>query len=74
MIYAGKYNKQKAEKALLQGWADMIGFGRLYIANPDLSLRMRNNLPLAEGNPETYFGGGAEGYTDYPTDSEVDLT
>ncbi|WP_073061227.1 alkene reductase [Fodinibius roseus] len=66
MIYSGKYNKQKAVSALEQGWADMIGFGRPFIANPDLPYRLKHDFPLAQGDPDTYFGGGAEGYTDYP--------
>ena len=67
MIYAGKYDHVKAEKALRQGWADFIGFGRPFVANPDLPFRLANDLPLNEGNPETYFGGTEKGLTDYPT-------
>jgi len=67
MIYAGKYNKYKAIKAISTGWADLIGFGRPFVANPDLPFRLQHNLPLAKGNPDTYFGGDKIGYTDYPT-------
>ncbi|MBO0354700.1 alkene reductase [Muricauda ruestringensis] len=66
-IYAGKYDKVKAERAIREGWADMIGFGRPFIANPDLPFRLAHGHPLAEGDATTYFGGGAKGYTDYPT-------
>ena len=66
MMYAGNYTKRKARKAISAGWADMIGFGRPFIANPDLPYRLKHDLPLEEGDPDTYFGGGAEGYTDYP--------
>lgn len=66
LIYAGKYTQERAEQALQAGWADLIGFGRPFIANPDLPYRMQHGLPLAEGDRATYFGGGAAGYTDYP--------
>lgn len=65
LIYAGKYDKARAEKALSEGWADMIGFGRPFVANPDLPYRLENNLPLNTHNPDTLFGGGEKGYTDY---------
>jgi len=66
LIYSGKYTKARAEHALARGWADLIGFGRPFIANPDLPERLRRDLPLNDGNRSRYFGGGAEGYTDYP--------
>ena len=66
IIYAGHYTKEKAEEAIANAWADMIGFGRAFIANPDLPYRFENNLELNEGNKDTYFGGGEEGFTDYP--------
>lgn len=67
LIYAGKYTKARAEEALEKGWADLIAFGRPFIANPDLPYRLEHDLPLNAGKPANYFGGGAEGYTDYPT-------
>jgi len=67
LIYAGKYNKERAEKALSEGWADMIGFGRPFVANPDLPYRLANNIPLNTHNPDTLFGGNEKGYTDYPS-------
>ena len=70
MIYAGKYSKERAEKALAEGWADMIAFGRPFIANPDLPARLQNNWTLNEGDRTKYFGGGAAGYTDYGVFSE----
>ncbi|MGO4775135.1 alkene reductase, partial [Lysobacter sp. 2RAB21] len=65
LIYSGRYTKQRAEEALRKGWADLIGFGRPFIANPDLPYRLRHDLPLNEGDRARYFGGGAQGYTDY---------
>ncbi|MGB2079538.1 MAG: alkene reductase [Vibrio sp.] len=67
LIYAGRYNAQKAHDALDSGLADMIGFGRPFIANPDLPERLAKGYPLATPNPETMFGGKEAGLTDYPT-------
>ncbi|MGS2761885.1 alkene reductase [Sinomicrobium sp. M5D2P9] len=72
MIYSGKYTREKAETALADGWADMIGFGRPFIANPDLPYRLEHNIPLSQGDPATYFGGGSKGYTDYPSVIETE--
>lgn len=66
LIYSGKYDAQRAEEALHEGWADLIGFGRPFIANPDLPYRLQNGLPFNAQKREHFFGGGAEGYTDYP--------
>lgn len=46
--------------------ADLVSFGRAFIANPDLVTRLRRGLPLAEADPRTYYAGGDNGYTDYP--------
>ena len=66
MIYAGKYSAERAAAAIRDGWADMIGFGRPYVANPDLPERIKNNWEWSTHHPETLFGGGAKGLTDYP--------
>ncbi len=66
IIVTGKYTKTRAEIILQQGYADMVGFGRPFISNPDLPARLANNWPLADLNPAALFGGTAEGYTDYP--------
>lgn len=65
LIYTGKYTKERAEKALEKGWADLISFGRPFIANPDLPYRLENNLPLNEPDRTLFFGGGIKGYLDY---------
>jgi N-ethylmaleimide reductase len=59
------YDKALAEKALTHG-ADLIAFGKLYLANPDLVERLRDNAPLNTPDTATFYGGGAKGYTDYP--------
>lgn len=60
------YEQQRANAALAGGEADMVAFGVLFIANPDLPERFAVNAPLNTPDPETFFGGNAEGYTDYP--------
>ena len=59
-------DKTLAEKELAQG-ADLFAFGRPYIGNPDLVARLKHGAPFAESNKATWYGGEAEGYTDYPT-------
>ncbi len=66
LIYAGRYNGATAAQAIDDGLADMIGFGRPFIANPDLPGRLQNGYPLAEHDAQTLFGGGEKGLTDYP--------
>lgn len=66
LIYAGKYTLDKAQAALQAGWADLIGFGRAYIANPDLPYRLQHGVPLNAPDPSTFFGGAERGLTDYP--------
>ena len=61
------YTRAMADDAVARGDADLVAFGRAFIANPDLVERLRDDQPLAELNPKTLYGGGEEGYTDYPT-------
>lgn len=60
------YDRDMALKAVQEGRADFIAIGRPFIANPDLVERYQHDLPIAQGDQATYYGGGAEGYTDYP--------
>ena len=57
---------ENAERVLNSTGVDLISFGRLYIANPDLVERLRDHLPLNAPNPSTFYGAGPEGYIDYP--------
>ena len=61
------FTKESAEAALASGVADAVAFGKLYIANPDLVERLKKGAPLNEPDKATFYGGGAKGYTDYPT-------
>lgn len=60
------YDLELATSRLAQGKADLFAFGRPYISNPDLVERFRRGAPLAALDPATLYGGGAEGYIDYP--------
>lgn len=60
------YSAEMAQQAISSGYADMVSFGRPFIANPDLVRRLKENAPLNEGDPSTYYGAGEKGYTDYP--------
>jgi N-ethylmaleimide reductase len=66
LMLCGDFTKETAEQALKEGRADLIAFGRDYIANPDLVKRFENNWPLAERDNTLWYGDGAKGYTDYP--------
>ena len=61
------YSRELAIENVAAGKADLIAFGRPFISTPDLVRRLRDNLPLNELRADKLYGGGAEGYTDYPT-------
>lgn len=61
------YDLDLASKAVAEGKADLVAFGRPFISNPDLVERLRRNAPLTPLDQATLYGGGAKGYTDYPT-------
>ncbi|WP_421402152.1 alkene reductase [Agrobacterium fabrum] len=60
------YDRESAIEAVESGKVDAVAFGKAFIANPDLVRRLKDNAPLNEPNQPTFYGGGAEGYTDYP--------
>jgi N-ethylmaleimide reductase len=60
------YDRAMALQAVDGGAADLVAFGRPFIANPDLVRRLKEDLPLATPERKTMYGGGAAGYTDYP--------
>jgi N-ethylmaleimide reductase len=61
------YTRAMAIDAIASGTADVVAFGRPFISNPDLVNRLRLDAPLAAADSRTFYGGGAAGYTDYPT-------
>lgn len=64
------YDLALATSAVAEGKADLVAFGRPFISNPDLVERLRRGAPLNELDRATLYGGGAAGYTDYPTLSD----
>ncbi|GJI89518.1 alkene reductase [Duganella hordei] len=66
IMAAGGFDQQSAEALLAAGDADLVAFGRHFIANPDLPERFRNGWPLNEYDRPSFFGGSEVGYTDYP--------
>jgi N-ethylmaleimide reductase len=60
------YTPSMALETIAGGRADAVSFGKAFISNPDLVRRLREGRELAAPDPKTFYGGGAEGYTDYP--------
>jgi N-ethylmaleimide reductase len=67
LIVAGGFDHDHAEQWLEESKADLIALGRKFLANPDLPERFKEHKPLNADDPSTYYGGGAKGYTDYPS-------
>lgn len=65
IMVAGRYTLARAEEILAADLADLVAFGRPFIANPDLPRRLRESVPLAAFDGATLFGGTHRGYTDY---------
>jgi 2,4-dienoyl-CoA reductase-like NADH-dependent reductase (Old Yellow Enzyme family) len=61
-----KFTKDSAEAAIAAGTVDAVAFGTLFLANPDLPERFAKNASLNVPDPDTFYGGDAKGYTDYP--------
>ncbi len=67
LIISGGYDKERAETDIQNGMADLVAFGRPFINNPDLVVRMKNNLPLStELDMNSFYSADEKGYTDYP--------
>ncbi|MFS8974540.1 alkene reductase [Cupriavidus necator] len=66
IIAAGGFTGSTAQEIVDAGDADLVAFGRHFVANPDLPERLRRNLPLNAYDRETFSGGTEVGYTDYP--------
>jgi N-ethylmaleimide reductase len=66
LIVNGDYDKSRADAAIGEGRADLVSFGRLFLANPDLPQRLRSGASLNPPDASTFYGGGEKGYTDYP--------
>jgi len=66
LIVNGGYDLDKSNAVLSSHKADLVAFGTLFIANPDLPQRFALNAPLNPADPSTFYGGGEKGYIDYP--------
>jgi len=65
-MVAGGMTRERAEAWIAEGLIDLPAFGRAYISNPDLVARLQSGAPLAKGDSARFYGGGADGYIDYP--------
>lgn len=67
LVANGNYDVDRANEAIERGYADLVAFGRAFLANPDLPRRLHDGLPLNVPDEETFYNGDERGYTDYPT-------
>ncbi len=65
-ILSGGYDRDRAEADLAAGKGDLVAFGRPFLANPDLPVRLQRRAPLNAPDPATFYTPGEKGYTDYP--------
>ncbi|MBV8883848.1 MAG: alkene reductase [Chroococcidiopsidaceae cyanobacterium CP_BM_RX_35] len=68
------YDREKGDAVISSGNADLVSFGTLFLANPDLPERFKLNAPLNQPDSTTFYGGDEKGYIDYPTLKELQLT
>jgi 2,4-dienoyl-CoA reductase-like NADH-dependent reductase (Old Yellow Enzyme family) len=62
----GGFDKEKGNKVISEGNADLVAYGKLFLANPDLPRRFELDSPLNHYDKYTFYTTGAKGYTDYP--------
>jgi N-ethylmaleimide reductase len=67
LMVNGNYTRALGDKVIREGRADLVSFAALFIPNPDLVERLRRNGPFNTHDEPTTYGGGAKGFTDYPT-------
>lgn len=72
LMTAGGYTRDHAEAILEAGDADLVAYGRLFIANPDLPKRFQLDAPLNQYDRSTFYTQGEKGYIDYPTLEDID--
>jgi N-ethylmaleimide reductase len=66
LITNNGYDRERGNAVIAAGHADLVAFGKPFIANPDLPERFRLDLPLVEADTATFYQGGSQGYSDYP--------
>ena len=71
VVINGGFDHERGNEALTAGLADLVSFGKLFLANPDLPERFVERARLNTPDPNTFYGGDARGYIDYPTRHEA---
>ena len=66
LMVNGGYDFEGGQSAIREGRADLVCYGKPFIANPDLPVRFKLGAPLNEPDPDSFYGGDEQGYTDYP--------
>jgi N-ethylmaleimide reductase len=66
LIVNGGYDRERADAVIRSGVADLVSFGKAFLANPDLPQRLKIGATLNVPDPDTFYGGGEKGYVDYP--------
>lgn len=67
LVTAGGYTGETGEAILKEGYADLVAYGRLFLANPDLPTRFATNALLNKYDRSTFYSSGEKGYIDYPS-------
>jgi N-ethylmaleimide reductase len=65
LIVNGGYDRARADAVISSGVADLVSFGKAFLANPDLPQRLKIGAVLNVADPDTFYGGGEKGYVDY---------
>ena len=65
LIVNGGYDRTRADAVIRSGAADLVSFGKAFLANPDLPQRLQIGAALNVPDPDTFYGGGEKGYVDY---------
>jgi len=71
IILSGGYERERAEKELVSGMANLVAFGRGFLSNPDFVYRLQHNSELNQVSMDTFYTPDAKGYTDYPFVSKI---
>ena len=74
LMINGGFDKEKGNKVIESGDADLVSYAKFYISNPDLVERFRHDWPIAEWDEDTFYTPGEKGYTDYPAYKEQEVS
>ncbi|MFA0960590.1 alkene reductase [Roseivirga sp. BDSF3-8] len=73
LMINGGFDREKGNRFIEEGLADLVSYAKLYISNPDLAKRFELEAPLAEWDQDTFYTPGPDGYTDYPFLAETEV-